>query len=313
MSALSDQIEILQSIYCSEGELDVEPSLLDWLQSRQSGCPGSKPSVLQFAVNVQVPDTAVSIRLHCRCPLLCPTNNHDDTEIELDRPSFHFGTSASLSRELHEALSERLDELVERIFAERDPSECTPSMMTMEIIAWIHDDGARLIQESTLAASGPPQDSSPSQDAGPLVFAREWVYFPSLSTKEKRKDLVDYALRLGLTGFVTPGKPGVLVVEGLDTHINTYFHEIRTVSWADLPPAHKKMTLRHRDKQAISSVRELDALRKFKGMVEIVFDLHGARGNRNSLFKMETFLAEAGCADAFGKLFPEFGQELRSQ
>lgn len=34
---------------------------------------------------------------------------------------------------------------------------------------------------------------------------RIWFWFPSLSTRAKRQDLVDYALRYGLTGFVLAG------------------------------------------------------------------------------------------------------------
>lgn len=36
---------------------------------------------------------------------------------------------------------------------------------------------------------------------------RVWFWFPSLSSKEKRRDLVDYAGGYGLTGFVLAGMP----------------------------------------------------------------------------------------------------------
>lgn len=42
-----------------------------------------------------------------------------------------------------------------------------------------------------------------AEDDGELQ--RVWFWFPSLNTREKRKDLVNYAARWGLTGFVLAG------------------------------------------------------------------------------------------------------------
>jgi hypothetical protein len=51
-----------------------------------------------------------------------------------------------------------------------------------------------------------PLDHPLATDNTPTQLERVWFWFPSLSTRSKRKDLVDYAPRYGLTGFVLAGK-----------------------------------------------------------------------------------------------------------
>lgn len=45
-----------------------------------------------------------------------------------------------------------------------------------------------------------------SETLEPVEEARVWFWLPSLSTREKRRDLVNYATDRGLTGFVLAGK-----------------------------------------------------------------------------------------------------------
>jgi hypothetical protein len=96
------------------------------------------------------------------------------------------------------------------------------------------------------------------EDAGDEALQRVWFWFPSLSTKEKRRDLVDYAPRYGLTGFVlagehirtenvqadgfrSPGKPGLLCLEGDARKVDQYMSAIKSESWSDIPSYQKKV------------------------------------------------------------------------
>jgi len=133
-------------------------------------------------------------------------------------------------------------------------------------------------------------------------FVRVWCYLPSLSSKEKREDLIIYAQQYNLTGFITPGKPGLVCVEGAEYSVNNYFSDIRTKSWSDLPPAHKKMSERYREKIEGKSFEEC---RAFSTMEEINFDLHGSRGNRNNLGMLEDWLAKHGLHYVFTKIFTD--------
>ena len=89
--------------------------------------------------------------------------------------------------------------------------------------------------------------------------------------------------------------------------------DIKTISWADIPPGHKKISAMHSERYTISGGGDNGAdpfvgLRKFEGMTEVTFDLHGARGNRNSLGQLEEFLKGRGVGEAFRWLFPDLQQ-----
>lgn len=47
------------------------------------------------------------------------------------------------------------------------------------------------------------------------TFTRLWIYSHHIYNKSKRKNILDWAKELQLTGFSMPGKPGVVCVEGL--------------------------------------------------------------------------------------------------
>ena len=132
---------------------------------------------------------------------------------------------------------------------------------------------------------------------GPLV--RVWFYFPSLSTREKRDDLVSMAPMYALTGFVLAGKPGVLCLEGASRDIDAYMKTIKTESWGDIPSYQKKVSERYREEgQAVGG-------RRFVGMQEITESLgerRGERANRGDMKALEAWLKERGLGEAFEKV-----------
>ncbi|KAH6657414.1 hypothetical protein BKA67DRAFT_555215, partial [Truncatella angustata] len=129
----------------------------------------------------------------------------------------------------------------------------------------------------------------------PLV--RVWFYFPSISTRSKRDDLINHGPSYGLSGFLLAGKPGILCLEGGSKSIDDYMKFIKTDSWGDIPAHHKKVSERHRDTGDIKRV--------FKGMQEItdlLGERRGERANRNDMKAVETWLDERGLGDAFKKV-----------
>lgn len=133
-------------------------------------------------------------------------------------------------------------------------------------------------------------------DDGPLL--RVWFYFPSLSTREKRRDLVTYAPRYDLTGFVLAGKPGVLCLEGTSRNVDDYMNAIKNESWGDIPSHQKKVSERFREQCTEEG-------RKFVDMREITDDLgekRGTRKNRGDMAALEAFLKDKGVGESFSKV-----------
>ena len=132
---------------------------------------------------------------------------------------------------------------------------------------------------------------------GPIV--RIWFYFPSISTRSKRDDIVNYAPTYGLTGFLLAGKPGVLCLEGDSQAIDDYMKFIKTESWGDIPSQHKKVSERFRETGA-------DVERAFKDMSEITQtfgERRGERANRNDMKALENWLTQNGVGHAFTMVF----------
>lgn len=184
-------------------------------------------------------------------------------------------------------------------------AELGASMPPGDIFAafdYVQEHAPRPPKTTTLSSSQqqPRNENSLStaegQQSEPLL--RVWFYFPSLSTREKRKDLVSYAAGYGLTGFVLAGKPGVLCLEGTSRAVDGYMNAIKNESWGDIPSHQKKVSERFREE--IPGRR-----RRFEGMTEITDALgarHGARKNRGDMAALEAFLKERGVGDSFAKV-----------
>ena len=199
---------------------------------------------------------------------------------------------------------------------EPDPMEAPPLRMSIRRSNWLSK-----AQVSQLNADMPPSDVLSAIDyirdeapnyirsaqpevpelggminSGPII--RVWFYFPSLSTREKRDDLVNHAPSYSLTGFVLAGKPGVLCLEGSSKHVDAYMKFIKTESWSDIPSHQKKVSERYREEGVHVS-------RVFGGMEEITDSLgerRGERANRGDMKALEAWLTERGLGGVFEKV-----------
>ncbi|EME38201.1 hypothetical protein DOTSEDRAFT_140495, partial [Dothistroma septosporum NZE10] len=130
----------------------------------------------------------------------------------------------------------------------------------------------------------------------PTPLVRVYFYFPSISTRQKRNDLITTAPTYSLTGFLLAGKPGILCLEGGAQDIDDYMKYIKTESWGDIPSQHKKVSERHRETK--------DVERKFGGMEEItdIIEKRGERGNRGDMRALEAWLVERGLEGVVGRV-----------
>lgn len=174
------------------------------------------------------------------------------------------------------------------------------------------------ISEASLNYIGSKVDSSDTQDTlnhPPLgddisastsddLVVRTWHLFPSLSMKDKRKDLVTYAQKYNLTGFVLAGKPGLMALEHsmqrytsnecID-NINSYWSDIKTTSWSDLPAGHKKVSEKHREvgvTRCFVDIKDVTSFEEIGGANPII---DNGRVRRNDLDKIKIWLQSQGC------------------
>ncbi|WVR03732.1 hypothetical protein IAU60_000727 [Kwoniella sp. DSM 27419] len=149
-------------------------------------------------------------------------------------------------------------------------------------------------QEATSRSNSQPQAVDYASYEGPID--RVWFWFPTLSTKEKRADIVNFANEWKLTGFVLAGKPALLCVEGPGQLVEKYMSRIKSESWSDIPPHHKKVSERFR--RPLGSPSD----RAFTSMTEIthLIPKYGQYNHRGDMSEVKRLMEEWGVGDDFG-------------
>ncbi|KAK8140202.1 RWD domain protein [Apiospora sp. TS-2023a] len=240
------QIDLLLAMYAAEEELVVEDSartyveeLKDWCASDDATIPGGKfcPSItmlLTLQINASDDDESSSpgkpLKLDITIPLALESSQ-DTTGME-EPPSVKFRLQQPTWMSKAEAA-----QLMTSIA--QDENDMFSNIEQIK-------DAASLHLQTQQNNAIPAEEASAYPSNGPLL--RVWFYFPSISTRAKRDDLVTNAPRYGLTGFLLAGKPGILCLEGGSAQaVDDYMRFIKTESWGDIPAHHKKVSERYRE------------------------------------------------------------------
>lgn len=277
-------IELLTGMFPEADELSIPPGTLRWAKLLGSGdpLPSSIPSELSLSLNLSVGDNAADKVRHVLLNVSVPLRYSESDVERAEPPPLRYFLRQP------EWLSKA--QLLEF-------SSAMPQGDVFEAIEWIREEAPeRLIAKME-------EDSSSSGHAKESLV-RVWFYFPSLSTREKRDDMVNFAPAYQLTGFVLAGKPGVLCLEGTTTNIHAYMKYIKTHSWGDIPSYQKKVSERYRETRGVD-VELTGVQRVFGGMKEItgvLGDRGGARANRGDMKAFEIWLKDKGLGEAFEKV-----------
>lgn len=279
------QIDLLMAMYSSDDSISMDTAsselletLRDWCESDEETIPRFTEDCIAMLLSLEISDTDNSpqdtkpLQLRLSIPLVQDGNLLDDTEpppvrTRIQQPGWMSkGQVARLNTEI-------------------------PDQDVLSVIEHIKDAAAQHLAESKQADA--TLSDMPDTDTSTV---RVWFYFPSISTRSKRDDIVHYAPSYGLSGFLLAGKPGVLCLEGGSSAIDDFMKFIKTESWGDIPSQHKKVSERY---------READATRAFGDMREVtdmIGERRGERANRNDMKALEAWLNESGLGEAFAKV-----------
>ncbi|KAL4802369.1 hypothetical protein BDV18DRAFT_164191 [Aspergillus unguis] len=276
LSQLSN-IDLLTAMFPSPGELEIDQSTTEcieklraWCEDPDSARPTGIPSSILLAVHA--PISTKTIQVNVSIPLHQEKESDEPPPITYSLRQPDWISKAGLAR----------------------LSSAMPADDIFSALEYLQEDAGSLLEEQTQAAETSPSTPPTSQPNQPLI--RAWFYFPSLSTRAKRTDMVTYAPDYKLTGFVLAGKPGVLCLEGASRDIDAYMSFIKTHSWGDIPAHQKKVSERY---------RETEISRVFPGMEEITDSLGergGQRANRGDMQALEAWMAARGVGEAFEKV-----------
>ncbi|KAF4338938.1 RWD domain protein [Fusarium beomiforme] len=274
------QIDLLMAMYASDDAISMDSgasSLIDILRNWCEGDEESAPKFLEKATSLQLRldiEDGNSSAKDLQLTLIVPLTSQKGEELpepppiktRIQQPDWMSkGDVAKLNTEIPE---EDILSVIEHI--KEAASEYLSSLKQAEVSNTTNKDTS---------------------------IVRVWFYFPSISTRAKRDDLVNYAPTYGLTGFLLAGKPGVLCLEGGSVAVDDFMKFIKTESWGDIPAHHKKVSERYREEG-------VDLKRAFPDMQEItdMIEKRGARGNRGDMKALEAWLVECGLGEAFGKI-----------
>lgn len=277
------EVDLLEAMYASDGiQIDdasqtVIGQLRQWCESDDDNPPTLSQQSIFLCIELALDDAVESatLQLGVSVPLVRPETDSGSDTLDPPKSKVWVRQSSWMSKAEAARLSDEI------------PGEDTLSSIDFVKEAASQRLSARSQQETPLA-----------EENGDL--SRVWFYFPSISTRSKRDDIVNYAPSYGLTGFLLAGKPGILCLEGNSQSIDDYMKFIKTESWKDIPSQHKKVSERFRDEGP-------EVTRTFKDMQEITNEFEesrrGFRGNRNDMSEVKAWLDKHGVGDAFEKVF----------
>ncbi|KAF7189603.1 RWD domain-containing protein 2A [Pseudocercospora fuligena] len=272
-----DQVDFLQAMFPEQDELSVDEqnqqlisNLRQWCEGIETAKSATVPEAVSLTLTLQIlPEVGEtrSISMYIEVPLTRNTIASEAPPLKVRVRQPDWLTKAELAQ-----------------VVDGMPEDDTLS--AIEHVREKASDYLSLRQESSITTT--------NASAQPIV--RVWFYFPSISTREKRDDIVKYGPSYRLSGFLLAGKPGILCLEGGAQDIDDYMRFIKTESWGDIPSQHKKVSERYRETQ--------DVVGSFEGMQEITDQLEkrGERSNRGDMRALESWLGERGLKTAFEKV-----------
>ncbi|XP_054829201.1 RWD domain-containing protein 2B [Eublepharis macularius] len=278
------ELDLLSSMFPNEDEFRVTDQLaLAELKNLVERCPLEVPSSkIQFMLKLELETPGgdkAELSLFCAFPFKYPTVL---PEITIRSPSLSRSQQIQLNTDLLTYLRKN----------------CAGEVCILNAREWVKDHSAAYINKDLPSSSVGKSDVKKSED----IFTRLWIYSHHIYNKQKRKNIVDWAKELSLSGFSMPGKPGIICVEGPQTMCEEFWARIRRLSW-------QRILIRHREDISLEGAEdEIEKQMKFSCFEEKLFDAHGTRGNHMDLGQLYHFLVDNGCADIFQMYFGVEGQ-----
>lgn len=160
----------------------------------------------------------------CRLPKLYPLKTHPDVFVR------------SLVKNLNKKFSHDLSTYVK----DSHLFDCS----ILNIIEWIkenigaylttHENGSATESSSNETTTDEVNNSSSAAASKLNEFSRMFIYSHHIFSLDKRREVMNIARDLQLTGFMMPGKPGVICVEGRSCDVDEFWTRLRGIQWQRL-------------------------------------------------------------------------------
>ncbi|XP_015905541.1 RWD domain-containing protein 2A [Parasteatoda tepidariorum] len=270
------EIEMLSSMYPDNSEFYITlPSIIADMNRYVEGKTQYTPNELDFVLNLDIPDIKEKLEVNIIFPHQYPSR----------KPSIScrsLGLSRTQQRELNSSARNYIDSL---------PND---ELCSISIINWLTENAANYFSLKTPETDSDSLDykaPSPVRD----IKCRLWVYSHHIYSKFKRREIIDSAQDLNLTGFSLPGKPGFICVEGDKRDCYEFLHNLKQMTW-------KKLSL-VKEETVVTDSDESD-FKKFDKFQEISFQVRRgpAKEYHMDMGQFLKYLEEHNCSYAFNDL-----------
>ncbi|XP_010588635.1 RWD domain-containing protein 2B isoform X1 [Loxodonta africana] len=278
------ELELLASMFPSEKEFVVNDQLAlaelkDCVEKKTTEGRSSK---IYFTVNINLDvseEAMVTFSLACVLPFKYPAVL---PEITVRSVFLSRSQQTQLNTDLHAYLQKN----------------CCGDVCILNATDWVREHASGYVSRDATSSTTTGSTAQPLD----LILTRLWIYSHHIYNKCKRKNILEWAKELSLSGFSMPGKPGVVCVEGPQSACEEFWSRLRKLNW-------KRILIRHREDIPFDGTSdELERQRKFSVFEEKAFSADGARGNHMDFGQLYQFLNARGCGGVFQMLFGVEGQ-----
>ena len=215
------ELEVLQSMYCEEGEFRVSSHerVLKALTAFVEEGVGEGTEVqalgeLVFSFSLTLEDDKnTPVVIDFTLPSGYPSH---------ERPSVRVRVGEG-SRARNQYITASACD-----FVREQEEETEGEMCIMETIQYILENAGGVGEEYDKRSNAPKVKESKEQSA---TFVRQYIYSHHIRGKIKRRDMKALSKQYDLTGFVLVSKPGVILIEGWEENVSAFWVEIRTWQW----------------------------------------------------------------------------------
>ncbi|KAF2893084.1 hypothetical protein ILUMI_13088 [Ignelater luminosus] len=258
------ELEMLQSMFYNPGEIRVDDLVaLKEITDFVNGDTAIIPPFLDITINLMIENTKFE---------LCINLSHEYPEVEPDI----YVRNHKMNRNQHAKVNKDLTDYI--IQLERNE----PCIFSA--ISWLQDNANNYIE--------PESETVPTKVEENEDLVRYWIYSHHIYSKSKRREILDLAHTLKITGFCMPGKPGIICIEGAAKDCNEWWQAIKSMNW-------KRIFC----KISEECKEDKDLFLKFDNFEEKVFQNSSIKCNHMDMGELFKFLEDHKCGYVFKDLF----------
>lgn len=206
-----EEFELLKSIYSMPGEFRTDNALLvDEIQEFLSGNRASVEEKLDFRIKIQLTEN-IKMELSVILGQLYPTHEQPMLTIRTD----------TLSKSQETLVKRAVEAYIETEIDKNEP-------YIYQIVNWLQDNVDEIVKTESLS------NDTKEVEMMTIENERVWIWSHHIYSKIKRQNIVKLCKGNKLNGFMWPGKPGVICIEGNAESVQEVTRTIKSWQWQKL-------------------------------------------------------------------------------